>query len=276
MHWQLFSVICRLCFFLVIQACFGVESESCRFSLAEMSLPGADLDMGQLVEIKWMGDGIGGGRGVFAKRNIRAGEVVFADIPLLETEESEPDSKELLHVQLARRVLQSEQRGTLIQQLACLYPQSLSELTPEILEKARAKHGGTLAHLASIQTAPPIPDDDVFLVLMKVCFSAFCGGIYVRKAMLNHACRPNCIAFQPGQRTSSDGRVLSAAASEVRSGPSTRCAAPSPRTRRQGRSRIDAAIGHGGESTGGESGCVEGGGDGSRDGVQRRMPKGTQ
>ena len=175
-----------------------------------------ELDMGEIVEVKSTGDCIGGGRGVFAKRDIQPGEVVFADTPILTTlRNHESVVDEPMHVQLARRVIQSEDREALLQQLACLYPQSLSELSADMLATARQKHGPTLAHLTAIQTAPILSEDEVLCILLKVCFSAFCGGLYVRKAMLNHCCRPNCMAFQPGQRTSSDGRVLNTAASEV-------------------------------------------------------------
>jgi hypothetical protein len=200
-------------FALVILLSFARSSRTTHSALLKMSI---ELDMGGLVEVK-SADGIGGGRGVFAKRDISPGEVVFTDTPLLSTlGNHESVAGEPMHVQLARRILQSEQRDALLQQLACLYPQTLSELSADMLTTARAKHGTALSHLVAIQSAPALAENDVLCILLKVCFSAFCGGLYVRKAMLNHCCRPNCIAFQPGQRTSSDGRVLNTTASEVR------------------------------------------------------------
>ena len=185
-----------------------------------------ELDMGQNVVVKSLGDCIGGGRGVFAKRDILPGEVVFEDIPIMTTLNCHGEP---MHVQLARRILQCEDRSSLLTQIGCLYPQSLSELSSDMISKAHEKYGDTLAHLLSIQAPPSLDQDEVLCILLKVCFSAFCGGLYVRKAMLNHSCRPNCIAFQPGQRTSSDGRILNTASSEVAASARRRARAPKQR-----------------------------------------------
>jgi SET domain-containing protein len=40
----------------------------------------------------------------------------------------------------------------------------------------------------------------VLIVLLKVCFNAFQGGIYIKKGMFNHSCRPNCETFGGGER----------------------------------------------------------------------------
>lgn len=40
----------------------------------------------------------------------------------------------------------------------------------------------------------------MLIVLLKVCFNAFQGGIYIKKGMFNHSCRPNCETFGGGDR----------------------------------------------------------------------------
>lgn len=48
-------------------------------------------------------------------------------------------------------------------------------------------------------------EDDVLVVLLKVCFNAFQGGIYIKKGMFNHSCRPNCETFGGGERPGRTG-----------------------------------------------------------------------
>ena len=172
------------------------------------------MDLGELVEVR-EASGIGGNRGVFAKRDIRPGEVIIEDRPLLATLADGSHEGEPVHVQLARRILQSEKREELLSQIEPLYPQKLSDIKLAMLDKAYQKHGKTVTMLASLQREPKLQEADVLCILLKVCFSAFCGGLYVKKAMLNHCCRPNCVAFQPGERTSGTGSTISTEASEV-------------------------------------------------------------
>eukprot|EP00292_Cryptomonas_paramecium_P021594 CAMPEP_0113702538 /NCGR_PEP_ID=MMETSP0038_2-20120614/25263_1 /TAXON_ID=2898 /ORGANISM="Cryptomonas paramecium" /LENGTH=170 /DNA_ID=CAMNT_0000626707 /DNA_START=34 /DNA_END=542 /DNA_ORIENTATION=+ /assembly_acc=CAM_ASM_000170 len=169
------------------------------------------MDLGDLVEVK-VGLDVGGCRGVFAKRNIKPGEVVFRDFPLLtvKAKVGEP-----LVMNLARRILKNPKRDEILQHMSVLYPQKLSELTPEMLERAKGKHGNSVSLLSGKQIEPKINDEDILCLLLKICFSAFCGGIYLKKGMLNHCCRPNAVGFQPGQRMNSNGTIINSDASEV-------------------------------------------------------------
>ena len=81
---------------------------------------------------------MGGGRGVFATRDIKPGEVIFSEAPLVPQAppKSEEEAQEELHMQLTRRVLQAPtaDRRRLREEMVSLYPRSLEEMAPEILE----------------------------------------------------------------------------------------------------------------------------------------------
>ncbi|KAJ1491337.1 hypothetical protein T484DRAFT_1774780 [Baffinella frigidus] len=75
---------------------------------------------------------MGGGRGVFATRDIKAGEVIFSEAPLVPQAppRSEEEAQEELHMQLTRRVLQAPtaDRSRLVAEMVTLYPRKLDEI----------------------------------------------------------------------------------------------------------------------------------------------------
>ena len=69
----------------------------------------------------------GGGIGVFAIRDLRAGEIILTEeAPLVSSQKSQRES---LHMQLAKRVLQDDAREALLEQMAVIYPRSLDEVS---------------------------------------------------------------------------------------------------------------------------------------------------
>jgi len=124
-------------------------------------------------------------------------------------------------MQLTRRVLQAPtaDRSRLVAEMVTLYPRKLDEMSPEILEVAKGKYAADVASLlaaAGEAGTEDLPGEaDVLQMLLQVVFNAFEGGLYIKKAMLNHCCRPNCITFQAGERVRSDGNTVSTGKSEV-------------------------------------------------------------
>jgi len=170
------------------------------------------------VEVREM-SGIGGGRGVFARRDIRVGEVVLEEVPLvraLPTHQKSEEGRvratdEPLHMQLTRRVLQDPRRDLLLQQMEVLYPRTVDlhqrvhdDMDLEVYKRAKRHHADFVDKLVDQQQTtsaqPPLGEEEVLVVLLKVCFNAFQGGIYVKKGMFNHSCRPNCETFGAGER----------------------------------------------------------------------------
>jgi len=172
----------------------------------------------EAVEVREM-SGIGGGRGVFARRDIKVGEVVLEEVPLvraLPTHQKSEEGRvratdEPLHMQLTRRVLQDPRRDLLLQQMEVLYPRTVDlherihdDMDLEVYKRAKRHHADFVDKLVDKQQAtsaqPPLGEEEVLVVLLKVCFNAFQGGIYVKKGMFNHSCRPNCETFGAGER----------------------------------------------------------------------------
>ena len=185
---------------------------------------------GGAVEVRVM-PGIGGGRGVFACRDIRVGEVVLQEAPLVralptnqKSEEGTVRAKdEPLHMQLTRRVLQDPRRDALLEQMAVLYPRSVVDMDADVYKRAKRHHADSVDKLVDQQRqAPSAPqplmaEEDVLIVLLKVCFNAFQGGVYVKKGMFNHSCRPNCETFAAGERPgrNAGAPAASSGASEI-------------------------------------------------------------
>jgi len=169
--------------------------------------------MGGAVEVREV-PGIGGGRGGFACRDIRVGEVILEETPLVrslptnqKTEEGTVrEEDEPLHLQLTRRVLQDPQRDALLAQMAVLYPRSVGDMDADVYKRAKRHHADSVDKLVDQQRQSPstpqplLGEEDVLMVLLKVCFSALQGGIYIKKPMFNHSCRPNCETFAAGER----------------------------------------------------------------------------
>eukprot|EP00854_Cymbomonas_tetramitiformis_P008363 gene8363-9941_t len=133
----------------------------------------------------------GGGRGVFAKQDIRA------EHPAITVPDDRGEA-ESLHGAMTRQVIQSEHRVKLLASMAVLHPTALKSLPQAQLTLAREQHAHELKSLADKQTLEPrLNEEEVLLVYLKMQMNAFYSGLYLNMAMINHACRPNCIKFSP-------------------------------------------------------------------------------
>ncbi|KAK3250695.1 hypothetical protein CYMTET_39935 [Cymbomonas tetramitiformis] len=139
----------------------------------------------------------GGGRGVFAKQDIRAGTLLFTEHPAITVPDDRGEA-ESLHGAMTRQVIQSEHRVKLLASMAVLHPTALKSLPQAQLTLAREQHAHELKSLADKQTLEPrLNEEEVLLVYLKMQMNAFYSGLYLNMAMINHACRPNCIKFSP-------------------------------------------------------------------------------
>lgn len=96
-------------------------------------------------EVRSLDQIIGGGRGVFALRDIRAGEVVHEEKPFLllpqrrvsSMEGQQPVQKSLkepVFERLARKILSGKDRESLVKKMAILHPRSLQVSLQTVLE----------------------------------------------------------------------------------------------------------------------------------------------
>jgi hypothetical protein len=103
-------------------------------------------------------------------------------------------------VQLAKRVLQDDQRDAVLGQMAVIYPRSLDDVEPGTLARARKEYAKSVQKLLREQQQDAgggnrqLSEAEMLLLVLKIAFSSFMGGIYVAGAMFNHACRPNLLS----------------------------------------------------------------------------------
>lgn len=111
-----------------------------------------------------------------------------------------------LHAAIARAILQAgPARNTLLQQTRHLCPVHLQDLPPSIVPVLRHAHTSTLEHLrrveADVTSATPgteqLDDDALLRLVVAMQMNAFESGVYVRLALVNHSCKPNCCKFTP-------------------------------------------------------------------------------
>ena len=142
---------------------------------------------------------VGGGRGWFATVALETGTRLYTERAVWSLPDGldSVESGESVHVALTREMLQRppEQRHGILQQLVGLYPLSLApqHIHPHVLQSCEQRHQQNMAQLMRQQTEPPLPQEVVLCLLLKVQLNAFYSGAYVKSSLLNHSCRPNCI-----------------------------------------------------------------------------------
>jgi hypothetical protein len=175
----------------------------------------ADIDP-TWTEIRQEQAGVGGGRGVFASRDIRAGTIVMAEAPCLDIDVDAEEESQSLHVALARYVLAvlyapsaqgvsddsppcatrvDMETEALRAKVEVLHPRQLADVPAHHLEPWLEENRAVIARVA-------LDDSDearatAARVLLKCRFNAFGSGLYCTLAMINHHCRPNCTKFSP-------------------------------------------------------------------------------
>ena len=117
------------------------------------------------------------------------GTVVLAELAVLEVPQSAREG-ETLHVALARAALAC---GDLLgDSMAQLHPKTLASLSAEQLAECRERHAAAASRVAA---DAGVDRNHALLFIFKMEFNAYTSGLYLRKAMVNHACLPNCASF---------------------------------------------------------------------------------
>lgn len=120
------------------------------------SVPGTlNMQLSGPLEVRNGLGGVGGGRGVYATAPIRTGTLVMREVPVLTLPKSPPTATddpashlhdESLHMALARSLVQLDdhqgRRAKVLEAVALLYPQHLSDLPAPVLEQLRAELEG--------------------------------------------------------------------------------------------------------------------------------------
>jgi len=140
----------------------GDAIEVCGFMLACSGPPCPSLHCLMGRQVREM-PGIGGGRGVFARRAIKVGEVVLEEAPLVRALPTHQKSEEgtvrstdePLHMQLTRRVLQDPDRDALLAQMTVLYPRAIDDMDADVYKRAKRHHADSVDKLVDQQRAAP-------------------------------------------------------------------------------------------------------------------------
>lgn len=175
---------------------------------------------------------LGGGRGVFLTAPVPVGTVLLRDTPILSLPPESVAEEETLHVALARHAVTSPHHRDVATRIACaLHPIRLADLDPDAQRHAWARLGDDVDSIVATMKLPKAPregeevgEDDisvderetdeererareaVLLMILRMQFNAFSSGVYLRQAMINHCCTPNCAKFR---RVDGSGRVWS-------------------------------------------------------------------
>lgn len=159
----------------------------------------------------------GGGRGLFAMRNLQRGELVMSELPLIRWDQEKLVSDPMYLLAQVNRILNNAAHR---QACACLHPMTLNDADDEEIAIAAARLGLTVPTGAS-NTTPRTQsqteahtqsrdDDDTTRLRLALALqhNGFSSGLYVEHAMLNHSCdAPNCIRVSPSGATAFAGEL---------------------------------------------------------------------
>jgi hypothetical protein len=109
-----------------------------------------------------------------------------------------------LHAATVRAILQSVQRSRILAHCSSLCPLSLVDVSQEVLAMLYEVHAHTLDMLVDADAAgrggqegavaaERLSTEQLLRLLLAVQMNAFQSGVYLRLAMVNHSCWPNCV-----------------------------------------------------------------------------------
>ena len=82
-------------------------------------------------------------------------------------------------------MLQDDQRDAVLEQMAVIYPRALDEVEPETLARAREEYAKSVQKLlreqqqGAAEGERQLDEAEMLLLVLKIAFSSFMGGIYV-------------------------------------------------------------------------------------------------
>jgi hypothetical protein len=138
----------------------------------------------------------GGGRGVFATKDVGPGTLLMAEKAFFVL-----DTGEASHVALARRVIGGQLSPHATTLFANLHPVVLTEHEVDFGEK---QHAAALDELMVQEASSGLTRAAMLRILLAVQFNSFASGLYHDQAMVNHSCAPNAVKLTfphlpPGQ-----------------------------------------------------------------------------
>lgn len=160
------------------------------------------------------GGSSGGGRGLYTTSRIPCGAPVLAEKSLLLMP---PGAVSPSPLAVAKQILFSDTKDgeeALRLALSVLHPKKLSDIPASHMDELRSEIAGDAEALSAeanaaddcggalraFRDACVSEPDCAFRLLVCMRFNPFQSGMYFAFAMLNHACRPNCIKFTPDNR----------------------------------------------------------------------------
>eukprot|EP01041_Mallomonas_annulata_P012864 gene12864-27129_t len=132
----------------------------------------------------------GGGRGLIATRNLPAGTLVLAEMPILVWPDIERASPARLRM-MTESVLSSLKA---YQATISMFPQKLEDVSIEEITFLREYLQDEFNFLIKDRN-----ENEVLRVLLVLQHNAFSSGFYAKFSLINHSCNPNCIKFNPSK-----------------------------------------------------------------------------
>ncbi len=133
---------------------------------------------------------VGGGRGIFATRDLAAGTLVVAEIPVFPFEDASQLDDPAYLMQTIENLSSNE---LAVDACAFLYPQKYEEADAEEREQVVAIWGEE--QLVQLAERVKASRDEVIRRVLVLQHNGFDTGIYKWLSMANHSCAPNCIKF---------------------------------------------------------------------------------
>jgi hypothetical protein len=174
----------------IVDALFGEDDQPSEEQIASAEVVMESVEELRSTEVR-TGLSVGGGRGLFALRDLSAGSLVLAEAPLIDWISDLEDQAGL--EEAVRNILGSLE--TLDIHIKTLYPQSISLLSPEQVERVRSRLDKD--RVASICEDHSVEIESVLHILSCLEHNALTSGLYVHLSMMNHCCTPNCIVYAP-------------------------------------------------------------------------------
>jgi hypothetical protein len=150
-------------------------------------------------------EGIGGGRGVFAERDISPGTLILAEKPVynwpVESSLSDP-------VALRRCVEDICSLPEILEMTKFLHPLSLSDAEPEEINKIQS-FWNTPTSESEGNSKQIAPSKELIRVALVLQHNGFTSGLYKYLSLVNHSCLPNCIKFSPSISNKANWKYIS-------------------------------------------------------------------
>jgi hypothetical protein len=150
-------------------------------------------------------EGIGGGRGVFAERDISPGTLILAEKPVYNWPVDSFFSDPVVLRQCVEDICSLPE---ILEITKFLHPLSLVDAKPEEIRKIKS-FWNTSTSESEGNPNQITPSEEFIRVALVLQHNGFTSGLYKYLSLVNHSCLPNCIKFSPSLANKSNWKYIS-------------------------------------------------------------------